>query len=106
MPQGLQVFDADGHLVLDTSSRIGRILGYVDAPVGAGSIVNASFAQGTPFYFVNKDFGVLGAYGPFELPSRISTPEVSFSGTTMSWTRAAPPDTDAGGDCRIYYGVY
>lgn len=30
MPQGLQIWDGSGNLILDTSTRLGRILGWVD----------------------------------------------------------------------------
>lgn len=87
MPQGMQVRDASGALIQDVTDRVTRILGYVDTTTAAGSITDARFATGTPFYQKgNVDFNSVGK-------------NVTFSGNTMSWT--------AGSDVsRIRYGVY
>lgn len=77
MPQGLQIWNADGSVQLDTSIRTGVELGSITF-TAAGSAVVPKFALGEPFFLLNK-FGLwdTGIY---------TKPVVSISGTTISWT--------------------
>lgn len=87
MPEGLQVWDATGNLVQDIPNRLTRLLGVVATTTAAGSLTDARFATGTPFYQKQGvDFNSTGK-------------EVTFSGTTMSWTAG-----NHSGNIR--YGVY
>lgn len=53
--QGLQIWNGNGVLLLDTSDRLGRIVGM--APVqGFSAAVSADLSQGTPFYSFQPDF--------------------------------------------------
>ena len=92
MTQGLQVWDASGNLILDTSYDTGFILGVVDFATAAqsGSLTDANFANGTPFFF---DIGTIA--------NMLSAPTVTYSGTTMTWTA-----TDGTYSGKIYYGYY
>mgnify|MGYP007060063937 CR=1 FL=1 len=51
MASGLQIFDGQGRVVLDTSSYSGRLLGttYIGAGPGSGTIWHDGFYSGTPF---------------------------------------------------------
>lgn len=95
MPAGLQVWDAAGNLVVDITTRLSRFLGSVNSGTSAGSISVPDLVQGTPFYFVIISGGAVpvGSFGP----------EVTFSGTTMSWT-FAPGRTPLA--ATIFYGVF
>ncbi|CAB3795450.1 hypothetical protein LMG28138_03882 [Pararobbsia alpina] len=79
---GLQVFGPDGRIVMDTPHRLGRVLGAVFIN-GAGSLINAALAQGTPFvsFSPSEIFGTVGG--------QIISPTITFSGTVMSWTYPA-----------------
>lgn len=87
MPQGFQSFSAAGGLEVDLSTRINRLLGYVDSGA-AGSLVEPGLAQGTPFYIP-----VLDQNG---LMYPVNFPPISFSGTTVSWSNAG----------KFLFGVY
>lgn len=93
MGAGLQVFDASGEIVSDDSTQIGRVLGYVDTGTSDGSLTNATLAEGKPWYqIMGLDVGYYCLLA-----------EVSFSGTTMSWTFNGSTYKNS---CRIIYGVY
>jgi hypothetical protein len=72
MPAGIQLWDASGNL--QTSS-----------------VTNSLLSEGSPFYFIAASTNESNRY-----------PFVSFSGTTMSWTKSTA--TDFAG--AIFYGVY
>ena len=94
MPQGWQAFDASGNLIVDVSTRLGRVLGVqtLTAATG-GSVTNANFASGTPFWMLSN-VSVAGA----------RQPEITFSGTTLSWS--FPGVGWSGETYRLVYGVY
>jgi hypothetical protein len=93
MPQGLQTMDASGNVILDTSMRLGRVLGVatLTAPTG-GSAVNAAFADGAPFWMVTNVSTPNG-----------EQPTISVAGTTISWSF---PGVGSGSTFRLVYGVY
>ena len=92
MGQGLQVFAADGSLIMDTVDRLTRIVGSVYSGVGAGSVSVPAFSTGTPFYFVQRE-GDIGAN------INDAFKQITISGTTLSWDQYSKPAT-------IVYGVY
>ncbi|MDR6455492.1 hypothetical protein [Variovorax paradoxus] len=104
MTTGLQVFDGSGRITWDTNSFTGRILGSVDAGPGAGSISHGGLVDGIPFaipVMVLPDAShPLLQLGPFA-----TAPNVSFSGTTMSFSRPGPVSWQPYPGCTIWYGV-
>lgn len=74
-----ELYNADGSLQLDMSSRITKVLSFQRITT-AGSFSNVGFSQGTMFY-------------AFTLETATSTftgfPVITQSGNTVSWT--APP---------------
>jgi hypothetical protein len=94
MPQGIQVWDDAGNLILDTSTRAGGFLGSITVASGApysGSITEPLLAEGTPFYFLQSSDGDY-------------QPTVTISGTTLTWQKNATYNPYWSGS--IYYGVY
>lgn len=74
MPQGMQIWDPSGKLVLDTAHRLTRMLGVFDTGVTDGSMNFPGFTTGTPFYIkLTPDLGN-------------APPVVSISGTTLTWS--------------------
>jgi hypothetical protein len=86
MPTGLQCWDASGNLTVDLTSRMTRLLGYVNQ--GAGSLQEPALAQGIPFVIP-----VLNQNG-LMYPENLTVPTIS--GTTVAW----------GGAAHFYYGTY
>lgn len=100
MPAGLQVWLPDGTQVIDTSTYIGRTLVVVDASAINGSVTVAGLDQGIPFAIpvLHSDSGniTVGA---------VTIPQCTFSGTTLTWTRQAPPVGYIMPGCTLIMGV-
>jgi len=107
MPQGLQVFNADGSIRLDTNSLLGRVFGsvYVAANQLSGSIYDARFLSGNAFLiglFSFGDFGgASGGAGP-------AFSQISYyaSNGTIYWSRGTNPREFTAPAGTIYYGGF
>ena len=97
MAVGLKTWDASGNLVIDTATRMSRVLGMVSvAAGGTGSVTDAGFATGAPYCIC------LHTDTPVSVPTRaIASPIIAFAGTTMTYDAAFPA-----GDHILIYGVY
>lgn len=93
MARGIRVRTAAGIVSVDTSYRVGRMLGYVDVSAD-GSMTHDGFSQGTPTWSVV----------PLQASSLFRFPRVTFSGPTMIWTYPSISGVP-NGVCRIFYGV-
>jgi hypothetical protein len=92
MPQGLQVFDDQGRVLVDLGDWLGRLAGSVSVATNtAGSVTNALLTTGTPFF-------VWIPSSPDSAKGEQNVPSVTFSGTTMSWGAIADSGT-------LIYGV-
>jgi len=99
MPVGTQFFDANGKLTLDFTDKVGRVLGSIETGTIPGSITDARFLTGRPF-FIFRGYNVPGARG---LPA----PVISIAGTTLSWTAGNSADVGVPNvNGLIVYGVY
>lgn len=96
MAYGLRVWDASGNLTLDTSTRLGRVLGYVEVTTD-GSLTVPGFSTGTAFARVNTTGNSVGPDAEYSWP-----PNISISNNTLSWSY--PSSTK--GPAVIIYGVY
>lgn len=111
MPQGLQVFDAAGQVVIDTSTIVGLLIGRIDVAENqlSGSIYNPKLTSGRPFVvpFIGMMKSPVGAGGGRN--DLITSSQVSFgvNGNTLTWSRpqrsAQETSSPAG---TIYYGIY
>lgn len=50
MSWGMRVWDKWGNLVLDTTTRLGRIIGYVETGTESGQITDLRLTLGEPFF--------------------------------------------------------
>jgi hypothetical protein len=94
MPQGLQVYNASGQLLVDLTDRLSRLLGIATLTNPTdGNLTDAGFATGTPWWVCLPISG-----------GSVSTPAVSIAGNVLSW------DFDASGNYattyKLIYGVY
>jgi len=81
MPTGLQVFDATGRIMLDTTTRLGRIYSTFSSGVADGAVSVSALADGgEPFVFVEDNSADLTIATPYAYPN------VTVSGTTVSWS--------------------
>jgi len=81
MPVGLQTWNADGVLMLDLTSRIGRVHETWSSGTVDGSRVIPRLADGgEPFVFIEDDAADL------TLAMLYASPNVSINGTTVTWS--------------------
>lgn len=100
MPAGIQVWDAASNPIMDTTTRLGRVLGVATITTATGSITGiAGFSQGTPFYICTP----LNSPGNINLATN-PLPVITISGTTLSW--AYESGTGANQTVLLYYGTY
>lgn len=102
MAQGLQVFDADGNLVCDVTTRFTRILGSGRTGYADGSITDDKLKDGEVWAYVTGLHGKLNDTPP--LP-----PIFSAQGNTLSWEFPVFDETlnnKAIGDFSFVYGIY
>jgi hypothetical protein len=99
MAYGLQTWDANGNLLIDTSTIIGRIIGVIDASAASGSATVAGLDQGTPFAIPQLYQGTAQDYGTNTYP------DCTFSGNTVSWTRQSYPSGVGLAPCNLILGV-
>lgn len=97
MPQGLQVWNAAGNLIVDTNTSLGIILGThtITKSSGNGSLIVPNLALGTPFFL-------------FVAVTASFFPAISISGTTISWVYDAFVNSVEPGSSTytILYGYY
>ena len=92
MPQGLQVWDDQGRLLVDLGDWLGRLAGSAAVAANtAGSTTSVLLQSGTPFFvwIPSTEEGVIGS---------TTMPSVTFSGSTMSWSSVPVSGT-------LIYGV-
>lgn len=67
MPQGIQIFDEQGNIVLDTSTHTTCIFGKVVIDKeGDYSFTDSRFSWGTPFYLIDKIHAYYHVKGYYE----------------------------------------
>ena len=97
MTVGFRVRDAAGNLLVDSPTRLSRIIGVLSISAGSsGTVTNDGFLTGVGYCIaLRTDVG-----GPPVMSSTMVPPAISFSGNQMSYD-AAPPT----GDHLLIYGV-
>lgn len=91
---GLWIYDTDGTVRFGQGTSNVTILGVVDTGKSNGSITNPLLAKGKP---------VFGGANPVA-GTGYTVPDVTFSGTTMSWSFKVS-GANYNQPCRIIYGV-
>lgn len=91
MTQGLQLFNANGGLILNVTDSLTRVLGTVQSGTVAGSITDINLLTGTPWCVVYNEIGV-------------QCWQITFNGAVMSWTFI--PGAYWARDSVLTYGVY
>jgi hypothetical protein len=95
MPAGFQTFDDSGAVDLDTSTRVATVINVVTTGKSNGSVTNAAFSKGEPFWSAIPKGGSWTVFAP----------KITVSGNTLSWTfnnSGASYNTDHD----IVYGIY
>lgn len=97
MPQGLQIWDENGVLILDSSTRMARVCGMVGGTLstpasGAVEIEQKYFINNTVFYLLTET-AVLDT----ELASALSIADINIDGRKIVYSDLP---------CNMIYGVY
>jgi hypothetical protein len=96
MPQGLQIWDATGTIILDTTDRLGRI-------IGSFTITNGMTGTLTPAKQADERFFIMG-YATGGIQAQC------YPYTTFGMIDPAGPNlfyyASGSGSAQIYYGVY
>lgn len=111
MPQGLQVFDASGNIIMDISDRVGRVLGILRIPAGASSSLTLSgYTNGQVFAAFQRDNSFVLDESGQQLGS---VPNITVSGGTITWVSSSQFTTWLGNSVFVRpvggwltYGVY
>lgn len=98
MPQGMQIWDGAGNLIMDTSSWAGQVLGHftLAAPHTAGSLVDANLSGNRPWVIVLPNKGNEGSQ-PAGNPT--SDAITITGGNTLNWNAS-------GRSVQVIYGIY
>ena len=83
MAAGLQCFDASGNICFDSDINTTRILGSLNTGTTNGSITVPEFATKKGWAAINYIATDTSGFGPLYMSS---LPQVSISGTTLSWS--------------------
>ena len=95
MPSGVQTWNPQGQITLDTNDSISKIIGTITTQQGvAGSVTVPEFAGGTRIFIFRYAQPLIGGS-----PPAIARCEVSVSGRTINWTAGRGPVV-------FSYGVY
>jgi len=96
MAVGLKTWDAAGNLIIDTTTRMSRVIGMTSISGGSsGSVTDAGFLTGAPYCIAVRS----GLSSGFD--NSMLSPVISFAGSTMTYSAASPT-----GDHLLIYGVY
>ena len=95
MPQGLEIFDAQGRVLSDTATHFGKIIGArVINSFGTGQIIVPNIS--------GEIFTVLQSL--VDIPTNVA--DVVISGRTISWSYVSKPQMTAMNPHVLFYGVY
>jgi hypothetical protein len=92
MGVGMQVWDQNGNVVSDTTTRTLTLIGVTAPSTGPFTVSNQYLTKGTAWYLYVPT-------GNYSLGSNPATPTVSFSGMTMTVTGTY-------NEGKFYYGYY
>lgn len=97
MPQGLQIRDANGNMILDITDRLTRVLGSFSTGTTDGSHTDAALSSGTPWLHATSS-------NPFN----VYVCKYTITGNTISWAFSNLGYIAAGSRQAEYviYGVY
>lgn len=102
--QGLRIYDKDGNIMLDATSRLTKYLGTLSIGTTDGSYTDERLREGDFWYVTLKLNDYKKCYG---MKNKFTEflPEITREGTTIKWTYTESDTTYRTG-LIIMYGVY
>lgn len=106
MPQGLQILDNSGNVILDSTTFVGNLINSFTTTSHTGSITNNLLTKGTPFGFASVPSLPQYNSGAPSFRAAPVYPVISFSGNRLSWSWDEEPSEANGKSITIYYGIF
>lgn len=117
MGQGLEVYDVNGNLIIDSSVALSRLIATVTIPASlsgslTGSITDAQFATQRIYYSVVNGLVPLEAFVRAKTPygDRIHVQgiriDIALNGATLTYTVTSLYGVTLNAPVYIYFGVY
>lgn len=109
MPQGMQVFNQTGDLLIDTSTLVGQFINSFTTTQNSGSIEVPIFSTGTPFAFAVTGPSFAGGDIPITPDLVVLSPvtcSIEIVGTTLYWDLNIGNDQLSSQSITIQYGVF
>lgn len=94
MPQGLQIWDANGNLMLDTTSRTGRVIGSIALAASASGSLNV------------PKLAAERAWATLACSNTHTDPKATLTITNQTTTSATINYTLGPASARLVYGIY
>lgn len=107
MAHGIKCWNSSGEVTLDTSYRLGRVIGEIDVTPGVPGSASISMPVGDPFALVAMEEYGAGYDFQFIFQTVMpgySDPKVSITNTSIQWSFAYADILAE--SIKIYYGVY
>lgn len=106
MAQGMEVYDDNGNLLIDTSTLVGNVINSFTTTQKSGSITNSLLTTGTPFGFATiGSVPVRESHAPNFLEAPV-WPTITISGNTLSWSWGDEESVPSSSPLTIIYGVF
>ena len=102
--QGLRIYDKDGNIILDATSRLTKYLGTLSIGATNGSYTDDRLREGDFWYMTLKLNDYKKCYGMTNKFTEF-LPEITREGNTIKWTYTESDATYRTG-LTIMYGVY
>ena len=102
--QGLRIYDKDGNIILDATSRLTKYLGTLSIGTTNGSYTDDRLREGDFWYMTLKLNDYKKCYGMTNKFTEF-LPEITREGNTIKWTYTESDATYRTG-LTIMYGVY
>lgn len=109
MPQGMQVFNQSGDLLIDTSTLVGQFINSFITTQNSGSVEIPIFSTGTPFAFAVTSPSLAGGDIPITPDLVVLSPvtcSIEIIGTTLYWDLNLGDDQLQSQGITIQYGVF
>lgn len=106
MPQGMQVFDAGGRLLIDTSTLVGNFINSFTTTKKNGSITSSLLTTGVPFAFASTGSVPVSESNAPSFNEAPVWPTITINGNTLSWSWGEDSSVSNNRPITIFFGVF
>lgn len=105
MPEGMQVYDENNNLLIDTTTLVGNFINSFTTTARSGSISNSLFSTGTPFAFASPEQAGDVPDAPTGEIAPVC-PNIEVNGNTLTWAFDEDTNLSVSPRLTIFYGVF